>query len=172
MMAKRAPPIMHALLLLSYLFSLASALAPHERAAPSLVRRSTGLLPPSEDPFYTAPAGYETAAPGAVLRVRGARGNLTQISAGIASAYNILYRTTDSNYKPAWAVTTLYLPKSASNSTYSVANKTTSAPGPPLLSYLVACESPCSCPRCSHTSALFMLDISSSTKPVRWLNPR
>ena len=34
------------------------------------IANSTMPLPPSKDPFYTAPAGYEKAAPGAVLRVR------------------------------------------------------------------------------------------------------
>lgn len=67
-------------------------------------------LPPSQDPFYNAPSGFESALPGAILRLRSAPGNLTSIVGNCSSAYNILYRTTDSQYKPSWAVTTLYLP--------------------------------------------------------------
>lgn len=73
-------------------------------------------LPPSQDPWYTAPAGFESAKPGAVLRVRPAPGNLTDIYSNSSSAYNILYRTTDSRYNPAWAVTTLFEPNVANSS--------------------------------------------------------
>lgn len=71
----------------------------------------SGVTPPSEDPWYTAPAGFEHAAPGAILRIRAARGNLTEIQTNSSSAYQILYRTTDSRYMPTWAVTTLFTPK-------------------------------------------------------------
>lgn len=71
---------------------------------------SSTPLPPSQDPFYTAPVGFESALPGAILRLRSAPGNLTSIIGNCSAAYNILYRTTDSQYKPSWAVTTLYLP--------------------------------------------------------------
>ncbi|RGP73136.1 trichothecene c-3 deacetylase [Fusarium longipes] len=68
-------------------------------------------LPPSKDPWYTAPPGYENSEPGAVLRIRPAPGNLTSITANSSASYNILYRTTDSHFKPAWAVTTLFVPQ-------------------------------------------------------------
>ncbi|KAJ3577906.1 hypothetical protein NPX13_g2657 [Xylaria arbuscula] len=68
-------------------------------------------LPPTEDPWYCVPEGYETATPGTVLRLRIAPGNLTtEIVKNAATAYNILYRTTDSHDQPAWAVTTLFIP--------------------------------------------------------------
>ncbi|KAI1170212.1 LIP-domain-containing protein [Nemania sp. FL0916] len=69
-------------------------------------------LPPSRDPWYCAPEGFETATPGTVLRLRIAPGNLiTDILKNAASAaYNILYRTTDSHDQPTWAVTTLFIP--------------------------------------------------------------
>ncbi|OQV03660.1 hypothetical protein CLAIMM_08677 [Cladophialophora immunda] len=67
-------------------------------------------IPPSLDPFYTAPRGFKNAAPGAVLNIRAAPGNLTTIFNASSEAYNILYRTTDSHYQPAWAVTTLFVP--------------------------------------------------------------
>lgn len=70
-------------------------------------------LPPSQDPFYTSPKGFESAAPGTVLRVRAAPGNLTTLMVNSSGAYNILYRTTDSQYKPSWAVTTLFIPSTS-----------------------------------------------------------
>lgn len=66
-------------------------------------------LPPSQDPWYAAPARFESATPGTVFKVRRAPGNLTAMY-NSSAVYNILYRTTDSLYQPSWAVTTLYLP--------------------------------------------------------------
>ncbi|CEI62091.1 hypothetical protein FVEN_g3124 [Fusarium venenatum] len=68
-------------------------------------------VPPSKDPWYTAPPGFENAEPGTVLRVRPAPGNLTSITTNSSASYNILYRTTDSHFKPTWAVTTLLVPE-------------------------------------------------------------
>ncbi|KAI1452554.1 LIP-domain-containing protein [Annulohypoxylon moriforme] len=65
---------------------------------------------PSQDPWYSAPVGFEAATPGTILRVRQAPGNLTTVISNATAAYNILYRTTDSRYKPSWAVTTLFIP--------------------------------------------------------------
>lgn len=78
---------------------------------------SSTPLPPSQDPWYTAPEGYENEEPGTVLRVRPAPGNLTSIVGNASATYNILYRTTDSRYNATWAVTTLYVPKLGTNST-------------------------------------------------------
>lgn len=69
-------------------------------------------LPPSEDPWYTAPPSFESSVPGSILRIRPAPGNLTSVVKNAASAYHILYRTTDSRYRPSWAVTTLFSPQS------------------------------------------------------------
>ena len=77
-------------------------------AAASLHRRNQPI-PPSQDPFYTAPPGFQNAAPGQILRARLAPGNLSSI-AGAAYALNLLYRTSDSNFAPSWAVTTLFVP--------------------------------------------------------------
>ncbi len=71
-------------------------------------------LPPSQDPFYTAPAGYENTEPGTILRTRLAPGNLTTITGNCSTIHNIVYRTTDSRYEPSWAVTTLFTPSSPS----------------------------------------------------------
>ena len=73
-------------------------------------QNSLGILPPSSDPFYSAPQGYEASEPGTVLHIRYAPGNVTTVVANSSAAYNILYRTTDSNYKPLWAVTTVLVP--------------------------------------------------------------
>ncbi|KAI9170686.1 LIP-domain-containing protein [Paramyrothecium foliicola] len=67
-------------------------------------------LPPKQDPWYRAPDGLEKAVPGAVFDVRAAPEILT-IFANAAAAYQILYRTTDSQYRPTFAVTTLFVPK-------------------------------------------------------------
>ncbi|KAI8966326.1 LIP-domain-containing protein [Daldinia sp. FL1419] len=78
--------------------------------------RGAGLasqpLPPSQDPWYKAPAGFETKEPGTILRIRPTPGNLGTFIGNSSASYNILYRTTDSRYRPTWAVTTLIFPKS------------------------------------------------------------
>lgn len=74
-------------------------------------RQDSGLpIPPLQDPWYTAPDGFESAKPGDVLRIREAPGNLTSLASNCSAAYNILYRTTNSQYKPDWAVTTVFVP--------------------------------------------------------------
>lgn len=73
---------------------------------------SQGPLPPSQDPWYTAPPDFESKQPGDVLRIRCAPGNLTAVVGNPSTAYHILYRTTDSRDQPSWAVTTLFIPPS------------------------------------------------------------
>ncbi|KAH8682737.1 secretory lipase-domain-containing protein [Xylariales sp. PMI_506] len=70
----------------------------------------SGPIPPTEDPWYTAPDGWEQALPGDVLRIRVCPGNLTQVVPFTKAAYNIMYRTEDSSNSPSWAVTTLLVP--------------------------------------------------------------
>lgn len=81
--------------------------------------------PPSQDPWYSAPDGFEFHPPGAILRLRKATGNLSDITGNCSGVYNILYRTTDSRYQPSWAVTTLFSPSKRLSS------------NPALLSYLI-----------------------------------
>lgn len=77
-------------------------------------------LPPSRDPFYTAPHGFEKTKPGTILRIRHAPGNATTVIANSSAVYNIVYRTTNSNYEPSFAVTTLFVPlKNATSATNS-----------------------------------------------------
>ena len=122
-----------------------SALFTFSRASPLytkfLQKRAFGSTPspPSIDPFYTGPTNYQLAAPGALLRVREAPGNLTSVIQNCSAAYNILYRTTDSHYQPTWAVTTLFVPLSQPNTT-SIASNSTS-PGGALLSYQIPYDS-------------------------------
>lgn len=80
---------------------------------------SSDPIPPSKDPWYSAPAGFEKTEPGTVLRIRPTIGNLTETVGNCSESYNILYRTTDSQYKPTWAVTTLLVPLLGPNSTAS-----------------------------------------------------
>lgn len=45
-----------------------------------------------------------------MLKIRPAPGNLTHITCNCSATYNVMYRTTDSRYKPTWAVTTIFVP--------------------------------------------------------------
>ncbi|PYH44046.1 LIP-domain-containing protein [Aspergillus saccharolyticus JOP 1030-1] len=89
---------------------------------------SSVVLPPTEDPFYSAPNGFETTLPGTILRLRTAPGNLTAL-VNASAAYNIVYRTTDSQYHPSWAVTTVFVPHSPSTGSDNLTS---------LLSYQIA----------------------------------
>ncbi|RSM71840.1 hypothetical protein DMH04_43025 [Kibdelosporangium aridum] len=92
--------------------------------------------PPQNDPFYQPPSGYESTAPGTVLRSRSvsiaAFGALPQK----VQAWQLLYRTTDQKNNPQATVTTVLLPWGARPS-----------PTRPLLSYQVAEDS--AAPQCA-----------------------
>ncbi|CZT25466.1 related to lipase 1 [Ramularia collo-cygni] len=71
---------------------------------------------PSDDPFYTAPSGYESAAPGAILRSRPVPSALSlfqTIPLNLKGAWQFLYRTTDSLGNPIATVTTVLVPNNA-----------------------------------------------------------
>jgi hypothetical protein len=127
------------LLAWSSLFACSRASPLYKRLLQKRALGSMPLLPPSQDPWYTGPTHFQSAAPGALLRVREAPGNLTSVIQNCSAAYNILYRTTDSQYQPAWAVTTLFVPLSQPNTT-SIASNSTS-PGGALLSYQIPYDS-------------------------------
>jgi hypothetical protein len=95
-------------------------------AAPS----GAAIPEPAADPFYVPPAGYETAAPGAILRTR----PVTVTGLGIpipVQSTQMLVRSTDAHGGPAAVVATLMIPQGA----YS-------GPGArPLLSYQPATDS-------------------------------
>ncbi|TLD07683.1 hypothetical protein PgNI_11084 [Pyricularia grisea] len=71
---------------------------------------ATELIPPSQDPWYRAPQGFETKAPGTILRTRQAPPNITALVNNSAEAHQLLFRSTDTRYRPSWAVTTVFLP--------------------------------------------------------------
>lgn len=92
---------------------VASSSAWYTNPITKLMRESApavDILAPRQDPWYSAPPNFERAAPGAILKVRAAPGNITTVQGNSSAAYNILYRTTDSRYLPTWAVTTLFVP--------------------------------------------------------------
>lgn len=70
----------------------------------------TPVLPsPRTDPFYTPPAGWETKAPGTVLRSR--RVAVSEYLVPIPERiYQLLYRTTDSKGRPVTTATTVFVP--------------------------------------------------------------
>lgn len=137
-MLKSSPKMLSSRFLLQFFltFSAAAALVRDFPPRNDLAwDTSSELLPPSKDPFYTAPKSFEAARPGTVLRFRTAPGNLTSIVSNTSSAYQILYRTTDSNRKPSWAVTTLLTPKTSYKTHSHAASK------PALLSYQIPYDS-------------------------------
>ncbi|KAI0015909.1 LIP-domain-containing protein [Xylariomycetidae sp. FL0641] len=113
----------------------AIALAQHQN---DLFADGSEPIPPSQDPWYRAPAGFEGTAPGTLLRVRAAPGNWSRVLNHSASARHLLYRTTDSRYRPSWAVTTLLTPASPYYAGAHHDNNRTA-----LLSYLFAYDSAC-----------------------------
>jgi Secretory lipase len=93
-------------------------------------------LPPQSDPFYQPPSGFGSTAPGTILRIRevsaAAFGALPQK----VSAWQLLYRTTDTQGAPEATVTTVLEPDGA-----------TPSKSRPLLSYQVAEDS--AAPQCA-----------------------
>lgn len=116
-------------------------------------------IPPTQDAFYTAPEGFEVAFPGDILRMREAPGNLTALlGANCSAAYNILYRTRNSQYKPDWAVTTVLVPTNPAPG--AGGNYTTVA----LLSYQIPYDS--AFLDASPSYALYGTDAASSRQDI------
>ena len=82
-------------------------------AAP--LERRADILSPKNDPFYKAPEGWESEAPGTVLRSRKIVPTLlTFDKINVEHAYEILYRTTGTfESDPAVTVTTVLVPYNA-----------------------------------------------------------
>lgn len=81
---------------------------------------NTQVVPPSQDPWYTAPDGYESASPGTVLRNRTAPNSLVQAAGSNCSkAYQLLYRTTASQGNATFAVNTVLVPQNPINALLS-----------------------------------------------------
>src|SRR5437763_1366659 len=66
--------------------------------------------PPQSDPFYQPPAGFESTAPGTVLRSRQTSIAAFALLPQKVQAWQLLYRTTDTQDKPQATVTTVLLP--------------------------------------------------------------
>ncbi|WP_439031111.1 lipase family protein [Gordonia terrae] len=112
-------PFFRSIVTLTAVFGAAasvSVLAPSAPAEPIPTPVAAPSQLPSEDPFYDAPAGYESRTPGSALRTRqvglGWRGTDVPIV-----ATQILYRTTDQFGGPASTVTTVISPPGARNGT-------------------------------------------------------
>ncbi|KAJ6781698.1 hypothetical protein PWT90_09507 [Aphanocladium album] len=123
----------------------ACALLPHAVASP-LAELLGGPRLPGDDSFYNPPPGFETAAPGAILRHRPVPKPLSTFK--LSAAYQLLYRTTDSFGQAVATVTTVLVPPGAQKDK--------------LLSYQVAVDAadPNCCPsyvfqRGSETGGLF-----------------
>jgi Secretory lipase len=73
-------------------------------------------IPPSKDPFYQPPQGYESTSPGTVLRSRPVPNPLAAFSRAkikVKGAYQFLYRSADTHGNAEAAVTTLIVPYNA-----------------------------------------------------------
>lgn len=73
-------------------------------------------IPPSQDPFYQPPEGYENTAPGSILRFRNTPAPLAafgSVKENIQASYQLLYRTTDAWGNPEATVTTVLVPSNA-----------------------------------------------------------
>ncbi|KAL3475713.1 secretory lipase-domain-containing protein [Aspergillus californicus] len=105
-------PVSLMMVLLQLLFLLVPFLA---SALPAITERD-GPLTPAEDPFYQPPPGWESTAPGTILRHRTppfpiAAFGLAQVN--LDATHQILYRTTDSFGEPITTVTTVLVPHNA-----------------------------------------------------------
>ncbi|KAK5172055.1 uncharacterized protein LTR77_003692 [Saxophila tyrrhenica] len=67
-------------------------------------------LPPALDPFYRAPAGFESAAPGTIVRQRTVQTAFLGLIAKPVEAYQLLYRTTAIDGSAIATVTTIFKP--------------------------------------------------------------
>lgn len=73
------------------------------------------ILPPSNDPFYIAPSGYEGQKPGTILRSRTIEGIAFPGGQAFSTngTFQLLYRSTDSTGNASTAVTTMIVPNNA-----------------------------------------------------------
>ena len=81
-----------------------------------LAGSTTELPPPSQDPFYLRPQGFEKAKPGTILRHRLSPAPLAKYNgqpSNVKATYQLLYRSTNSIGNPEVAVTTIVVPEDA-----------------------------------------------------------
>jgi len=97
--------------------SLVTLLACTEVVLGASIHRRVAPIPPSQDPFYQPPAGFESAAPGTILRSRPAPAKLEVLNAvpiNIKQVTQLLYRTTNALGQPEVTVSTVMVPNNAS----------------------------------------------------------
>ncbi|KAH8889205.1 LIP-domain-containing protein [Thozetella sp. PMI_491] len=94
------------------------------------------LPPPSKDPFYKPPDGWEATKPGTVLRTRKHAYYRIRIRNCI-DVFQLQFRTTDTIGNPSWAIGTIFVPASNQNCTAS----NLSACGHGLVSYQIPTDS-------------------------------
>lgn len=85
-------------------------------ALPSVKR--AGVTPPTDDPFYVPPDGFEGTAPGTILRHRAVPSPIVDLAhiLNLDATHQLLYRTTDSFGNATATVTTLLVPYNADTS--------------------------------------------------------
>lgn len=100
-------------MLIARYFSLLATLA-CATAAPLIER--TGLLPPSQDPWYEAPKDLDALAPGSILKSRKPPAPIAAFgieSVNLQAAHQIMYKTTNSFNGSTATVTTVLIPHNA-----------------------------------------------------------
>ncbi|KAK1753262.1 lipase 1 [Echria macrotheca] len=100
-------------LLLSSSITAVTALWQFKAVTPEILAQDGGtyLGLPSQDPWYKAPDGWETKAPGDVLRIRPHAYNMTPIAiSNVKDTFQVLFRSTNSLGNETWAVTTVFIP--------------------------------------------------------------
>jgi hypothetical protein len=96
-----------------FLFQLLAFFLPLIWASPIAVN---GPVPPTQDPFYQPPLGYEKTAPGTILRYRSPPFPIAALGfakSNLESAYQVLYRTSDTFGNPIATMTTILVPHNA-----------------------------------------------------------
>lgn len=79
---------------------------------------SSAAIPPSQDAFYKPPAGYESTAPGTVLKTRPIPSPLRSVILPlmIKNTWQIMVRSTDTHGNPTYIVSTIIEPYNADTS--------------------------------------------------------
>ncbi|KAB8233244.1 hypothetical protein ETB97_003193 [Aspergillus alliaceus] len=102
---------------LSFWLAQILAVLPLVSAVPTgLPPRGSAPVLPVDDPFYVPPEGFETSAPGTILRHRTPPNPIAALSfakVNIEAAHQILYRTTDSFGNAIATVSTILIPHNA-----------------------------------------------------------
>jgi hypothetical protein len=96
---------------MKFTFSLLLSLSALVSASPLNPRQL--VTPPTDDPFYTPPAGYESSPHGTILATRSPPSLIAALGVlpvPLKSAHQILYRSTDSFGNPSSTVTTVLVP--------------------------------------------------------------